>query len=132
MGDKGVSLGEGSTGKGERISVIDSRIGMAAKDVSDGVFEDVQITNCEFGLAVFQKKPEYGSASLQLTDLTLEHVKEKYLIEKGSRLIIDDEDRNHTHTSVKALLYADEEAAPQSSTGDDVEKTSAEQGAALK
>jgi Right handed beta helix region/CotH kinase protein len=132
MGDKGVSLGEGSTGKGERISVIDSRIGMAAKDASDGVFEDVQITNCEFGLAVFQKKPEYGPARLQLTDLHVEQVKLKYLIEQGSRLIIDDEDRNPTHTSVKALLYSDEKSAPQILPENDVEKTSAEPRPASK
>jgi hypothetical protein len=64
--------------------------------------------NCEYGLAVFQKKPEYGPARLQLSKLTLEDVNEKLLIEKGSRLIIDDEDRSYTHKSVKELLYADE------------------------
>jgi hypothetical protein len=140
MGDKGISLGEGSKGQGERISVIDSRIGMAAKDVSDGIFKNVQITNCEFGVAVFQKKPEYGPARLQLTDLTLERVKEKYLIEEGSRLIIDDEDRYYTHRSVKELLYAEEPPAlqseeapaPQLMTGHDLQKTTAEQRAVLK
>ncbi len=114
MGDKGVSLGEGSTGHGERILVMDSRIGMAAKDLSEGVFTDVDITRCEYGLAVFQKKPEYGPGRLELKDVSLEDVKEKYLIEKGSRLIIDDEDRSYTHESVKELLYAEvEEASPR-------------------
>jgi hypothetical protein len=108
--DKGVSLGEASAGTGERIVVEKSRIGIAAKDLSEGVFTDVQITDTEMGLAVFQKKPEYGGGRLEVTQLNLDRVKTPYVIETGSTMIVENRQLPPKDAEVKKLLYGSAES----------------------
>lgn len=88
-GDKGVSAGEASD-----ITVIKSTIetcitGMASKDKSTLYGRQLNIKDCEQGMLVFQKKPEYGPAHLVLEQTSLENIKRLYQIGPGSRLQID-------------------------------------------
>jgi CotH kinase protein len=65
-GDKGVSGGEASTLSLNNITIDGAITGIASKDKSHLYGENVSIKNTEYSLMVFQKKPEYGPASLQL------------------------------------------------------------------
>ncbi len=112
-GDKGVSIGEASAGTGERIVIEKSRIGIAAKDLSEGVFTDVQITDTEMGLAVYQKKPEFGGGRLHVTQLNLERVKTPYVIETGSTMSVENRQLVPKNTDVKQLLYGSAESPAQ-------------------
>lgn len=105
--DKGISLGEASSGSGERIRVERAGIGIAAKDLSSGVFTDVHVTDAEFGAAVYEKKPEFGGGKLQFSQLTFERVKTAYVVEQGSTMIVDDKELPPTDADVKQQLYGD-------------------------
>jgi hypothetical protein len=50
-----------------------------------GNVEDVKV-----GIAVYQKKPEFGPARLEVGKYTLENVGQTYLIERGSTLKLGD------------------------------------------
>jgi hypothetical protein len=110
-GDKGVSLGEASTATGARIHIEKSRIGVAVKDLSHGVLADVHIADTEFGLAVFQKKPEYGGGKLEVNQLQLERVTNPYLIEQGSTIVVEDRLLEPNHADVNQLIYGSSEEA---------------------
>jgi len=65
-GDKGISGGEASVLSLNNITIDGAITGVASKDKSQLYGENVSIKNSEYSLMVFQKKPEYGPASLQL------------------------------------------------------------------
>lgn len=92
IGDKGVSGGEGSTLRVTRVTVEEAKIGIASKDHSQLITSDCSVTNCEYGLVVFQKKPEYGPAYLNAQSLTWNEVDEPMLIEKGSKVKLNDKE----------------------------------------
>lgn len=105
VADKAVSLGEASVATGHHITVDGAGIGIAVKDLSDGTFEDVKISRAKIGLAVFQKKPEFGGGRLQVGSLDLDQVESPYLPEKGSVLIVDDDEVFSEETNAKQQLY---------------------------
>lgn len=84
IGDKGVSGGEGSTLTVSNVKVRHAAIGIASKDRSRLITDSCAISDCDYGLVVFQKKPEYGPAYVDAQHLTWTKVKEPFLIEKGS------------------------------------------------
>ncbi len=63
-GDKGISGGEKSTLIIRNTSVENAVMAAAAKDLSEIVIDELEINNCEFSYAAFQKKPEYGPAHI--------------------------------------------------------------------
>ena len=90
-GDKGVSAGEASDITLIDASVNDCIIGLASKDQSTLHARRLQLRECQQGLVVFQKKPEFGPAHLLVEQLEEENNGRLYQIAPGSRLQIDDE-----------------------------------------
>ena len=69
---------------------IDSAItGIAAKDDTKIEGSDILVENAEFGLAAFQKKPEYGKAEIILTNVSFSNLQQKGLVDLGSIVIIN-------------------------------------------
>jgi hypothetical protein len=88
-GDKGISVGEKSRLKGHHVKVINTEIGIACKDLSDLELSNVSINDTKVGFTVFEKKPEYGPATININQLAIENVKIPYMIEKGSSMKVD-------------------------------------------
>jgi hypothetical protein len=88
--DKGISAGEASTMSGNNITVENGEIGIVSKDFSTISFTDVTLNNTRLGFSAFQKKPEYGTASITINRISQLNNETNYLIERESRLIIDD------------------------------------------
>ncbi|UCC43316.1 MAG: CotH kinase family protein, partial [Candidatus Zixiibacteriota bacterium] len=88
-GDKGLSVGEGSTVEAIRIVVSDSRIGLACKDSSEVRMSFSDISGCEVGLALYRKKSEFGASAALLDSVRLNSSDVPYLIESGSLLFVD-------------------------------------------
>lgn len=89
-GDKGISVGEASEIVVEDCVISNASIGLASKDRSVLLGRRLEVTKCEQGMVVFQKKPEYGPAIMLLENLNTTDVKRLYQIGPGSRLQIDD------------------------------------------
>lgn len=87
--DKGISAGENSTIIGNNIEVIGGEIGVVSKDLSTIHLTGLSITGTRLGLSAFQKKSEYGVASIDINTLSLQEAEVAHLIEINSRLTID-------------------------------------------
>ncbi len=88
-GDKGVSAGERSQLTLRDIQIDGALTGVASKDGSTLIGQDLHVKNVEVGLATFQKKPEYGSSSIVLNQIVYSGIDQLCLIEKGSLAIVD-------------------------------------------
>lgn len=104
-GDKGVSVGEDSRIEAENLTIIDSNIGLASKDLSELNALSVIVENCKVGVALFQKKPEFGPAKAVISGLKIKKTKEEFLVEQGSFLEIDGRAVEDKEISLKERLY---------------------------
>ena len=64
-----------------------------------------QIHESKFGLTVYQKKAEFGSASIIATDLVMERVAVPYAVERGSRITVDGEAVEANYDRLDDILY---------------------------
>jgi len=104
-GDKGISVGENSSLDGNNIEINNSEVGIASKDLSNVNLSGVKIYGSTIGFTVFQKKPEFGPASIIVADLKMNEVEVPYLNEKGSTIITDGKKIEQTDEKVREILY---------------------------
>jgi len=104
-GDKGVSVGEKSKMTINTIGVKNVRVAIVSKDNSEVDTTNVDLFNCGVGFAVFQKKPEFGPASMAVNMLTMDKVDTPYLVENNSELIINGEKISSDKENIKEVLY---------------------------
>jgi hypothetical protein len=97
-GDKGISGGEKSELDIRDCSIDGVNIAVASKDLSLVEIDKVEILNCHYGFAAYQKKPEFGPAKVIVKSIKQKGYKEMYLLEKGSELIYGN---NHYYGKVK-------------------------------
>lgn len=106
--DKAISGGEASTIKGNNISVVNGEIGIVSKDLSSVNLSNVRITNTRLGFSAFQKKSEYGKASITIEGLDQVNNEEKFLIEVGCTLVINGVAVQTVSNSVIEKMYGGE------------------------
>ncbi|MFT5750766.1 MAG: hypothetical protein ACI86L_000264, partial [Dokdonia sp.] len=106
--DKAISAGENSRITGKKIRVIGGEIGVVSKDLSSVVLSDLSITDTRLGLSAFQKKSEYGTASISIKNLSLAQVEQPHLIEIESQLLIDGLPVTTVSNSVIDQMYGKE------------------------
>jgi len=106
--DKAISAGENSTISGANIKVSGGEIGVVSKDLSKVNLTDLSIIDTRLGLSAFQKKSEYGVASITISNLELVNAEEDYLIEHNSQLRIDGQLKNTVTNNVIDQMYGKE------------------------
>lgn len=74
-GDKGVSVGEDTDASINKISIKNSNIAVAAKDLSTLFIEFIDMEDCNQGFAAYQKKPEFGGAHIVVNQYEASNVK---------------------------------------------------------
>jgi len=87
-GDKGISCGEQSNITISKTSINNAVIGIASKDNTEVVIKSVSLSNCETGLSAFQKKPEYGPATITVESQNMDNITIPTFIEEGSKINI--------------------------------------------
>ena len=87
IGDKAISAGEQATISAKNIEVEQANIAFASKDKSLLELTDVSIKSCKKGFTAYQKKPEFGPATIKVKRYTEEDVDNLFLIEENSKLI---------------------------------------------
>ncbi|OAB79776.1 right-handed parallel beta-helix repeat-containing protein [Cochleicola gelatinilyticus] len=87
--DKAISAGEDSQITGKNIQVTGGEIGIVSKDLSSVTFENVIIKDTHLALSAFQKKTEYGTGTLTISEATLQNNELDHLIETGSHLTLN-------------------------------------------
>lgn len=106
-GDKGISIGENTEASGDKIEIKNASICIASKDKSVAVFNNVLISECKTGLAVYQKKPEFGPAKLSIEHLEKANIDKPYLVEEGSTMTIDSKNIQPNDKNVAEKLYGE-------------------------
>ncbi len=86
IGDKAISAGEHATITATGVEVLNANIGFASKDLSILTLDNVTIKNSSKGFTAYQKKPEYGAATINLKRHQMDEVKYPFLIENNSVL----------------------------------------------
>ncbi len=69
--DKAISTGEASHVTGENLVIQGAQSGLAAKDSSTLVVDNVTVSDVFIGICVYQKKPEFGPSTLTATNYKL-------------------------------------------------------------
>ncbi|NOY49390.1 MAG: hypothetical protein GXO88_02305 [Chlorobi bacterium] len=85
--DKGISGGEESHLIVKNCFIENANIGIASKDLSVVDISDTKIVDCNYGLVLLQKKPEYGPAKIIMDDVLFVNPKTERLIEQGSVIL---------------------------------------------
>lgn len=88
-GDKGISLGEECRAVIQDATVRNSVIGVAAKDLTQVTIKNITLQNNKQAFAAYQKKPEYGPATIVVEKYTAEGNGELHFLQAGSKLTID-------------------------------------------
>lgn len=104
-GDKAVSAGENSTVTVSDTQISRAKIGLASKDMSLLDVSNSSMDNCHFGYAIYQKKPEFGPASIHAVSVQITAVDTLQLIELGSILKLDGKEIKGSDTIDLAKLY---------------------------
>ncbi len=110
VGDKGISVGEDSNVTIENAKINGDKlnkgyIGIASKDKSQVFIKNSEISNVEYGLAVYEKKSEFGAASINAININFSNINNSYIIEKESSLLIDDVMMLNKEEEVYKKLY---------------------------
>jgi hypothetical protein len=103
-GDKGLSAGENSTMTGNNIKIFTSEIAVASKDNSNLNVSQLLLDGNKLCFTAFQKKPEFGPASLEISDATLTNNSLDHLIQNNSTLQLNGQ-RMPTVDRVKDQMY---------------------------
>jgi len=106
-GDKGMSFGELTEATVESSEVIGGYVSIASKDLSSVNINDLTILNATHGVAVYQKKPEFGPGAMSITDINDEPF--PTLVEKGSELYINGKRQDDNANKVESYLYGEGE-----------------------
>jgi len=89
VGDKGVSVGEGSNVSIENLKVDGANLGVASKDLSEIIINNAEISNTNYSIAAYQKKSEYGPALINANNVEIFSSKNGYIVETGSNVRIN-------------------------------------------
>jgi len=106
IGDKAISGGENSLIEISNIDISEAVIGIASKDLSNISGENISISNSKIGITLYEKKPEYGPATIDINNYTLKgQIDLDYLIQENSTLIIDGQMILPRSTAKESLLF---------------------------
>jgi hypothetical protein len=103
--DKGISGGENSKVEVLNTHIIGTQIGIASKDQSRIFSRDCVLEDCNYGLVVFRKKPEFGPAFFEGINLSLNNITTDFLVEQGSKCTIDGKVIPDDEENVYDLFY---------------------------
>lgn len=104
-GDKGLSNGEVGEMTVRNVKIKNSEIAVASKDISNIDIEDITITDGRVGFTAYQKKPEFGSGTITAQGVKMANVTVPYLVENGSKVLVDDNEIPPSRDHVESVLY---------------------------
>ena len=105
VGDKGLSVGERSRVSTKNMEISNSEIAICSKDISEIEINEIVINSCKVGFTAFQKKDEFGPATIEGKNITLNDVLTPFLIEQDSKCTIDTIPIKSDTNKIKDILY---------------------------
>jgi hypothetical protein len=109
VGDKGISIGENSNAIINNVKIENAFIGVASKDKSILTINNLDVINSKYAFGVYQKKPEYGPATIKAKNVWLESNEFTHIIEEESSVNLDNKEILGIEKEVYIQLYGGEE-----------------------
>ena len=104
ISDKALSVGEGSRMIAKNVQIDDALTGAASKDASRLEISSSKIINAQIaGMMAYVKKPEYGPASINATQVEFIGTSSNSLAQTGSEITIDGNTLASQHLNVDQL-----------------------------
>lgn len=88
-GDKAISVGESSTFKGQEVQIKNALIGVATKDSSISLINNIEISNSNLCVAAYRKKQEFYGAEININKFKCD--RNEIYFQKGSKIKIENE-----------------------------------------
>ena len=108
IGDKGLSAGENSKMTVTNVEIHNAEIAITSKDQSTIYITDSKVKDSRIGMALFQKKPEFGPGFIEALRMDMGKSEIDFLVEKNSQLTMDGKSIAHNNAKVKQILYGAE------------------------
>ena len=101
--DKAVSVGEETKINAKNLTISNAWIGIASKDSSDVIIENINVSNCGlYDFAAYQKKSYFSGASMKVIN---SKACNKSLSQQGSKLVINGNKIEEKKINIKKELY---------------------------
>jgi len=107
-GDKGISAGEKTNLTSSNLKITGGNICVASKDLSNVIMRDSELSNCVYGFTVYQKKSEFGPASITSENTKMSSIQNNYLVEINSNLVLNEKIILGNKKNVYEILYPEE------------------------
>lgn len=107
IGDKGISSGEVSTIIAQNCYVDSAKVGYVSKDLSYLTLKNCYVNNAVYGLAAYQKKPQFGHSFISADRVGVTGVKTGFIVEEKSYIIIDNQKIEPNTRDAVLFLYDD-------------------------
>lgn len=102
--NKAINVKDGSELIVSDIKISKCYIAVSAEDYAKVDFKNINIGDCEFGLVAYKNKPSAGHATIKGGLLFISNTKENYLMEKKSKIIIDNKLINKEVDDVELII----------------------------
>ena len=107
IGDKLISIGENSEIDIKNIIAEKSYIGIASKDGSTAIVENVKMTDVVIPFASYNKKKEYKISKLFLKNVETLNFQEKWIIDKKSKIYYEDKSVGKKTKNILKVVYGE-------------------------
>jgi len=105
VGDKSISAGENSNIKIRNLDISKSYIGIASKDGSKVIAENIKNNNVKIPFAAYKKKKEYGNPNLIVNNSTQRIFKKLFLKDSFSNIVINNKKKVIVSNNILELIY---------------------------
>jgi hypothetical protein len=105
VGDKLISVGENSNINISNINAQKSLVGIASKDGSITLVEDINLENVLIPYASYQKKKLYKPGSLKINNQITKNFLTIYLKDKNSKIEIDNDRMQRSNNKFFEIIY---------------------------
>ena len=105
VGDKAISAGENSNIKIRNLDISKSYIGIASKDGSKVIAENIKNNNVKIPFAAYKKKKEYGNPNLIVNNSTQRIFKKLFLKDSFSNIVINNKKKVIVSNNILELIY---------------------------
>jgi hypothetical protein len=105
--DEGLGVSEHSMALIEDVTIQGGKIGLAVMDSSEVTVRGLNLSSCQYGIAAFRKKLEFGPVTGNIRFLQMQSVTRPYLIQAGSEIVLEGEMLQPAPESVGPEVYQD-------------------------
>jgi hypothetical protein len=106
-GNKAINVKDGAQLKGADIRIKNANMAIAAEDLSRIDIQNITVGNSEIGVVAYQNKPDAGRPVITISGIQFSSVKQNYLKEKKSIIIVNHVDIVDEVKNVEAIIKRD-------------------------